>query len=120
MKKILVGLDASPRSAEILDAAIDLARKTGAKLILLRVVTVPLEVPLLAWSVAPADLGGLLEKEARKEIEAEGARLPAGMLDHTRVRLGTPCPGSRSARPPATRTSTSSWSAHTATAPWTA
>jgi nucleotide-binding universal stress UspA family protein len=90
MKKILVGLDASPRSDEVLDAAVELAGKTGAKLILLRVVTVPLDVPLLAWSVAPADLGGLLEREARKEIELVGQRLPPGLLDHTRVRLGTP------------------------------
>jgi universal stress protein F len=90
MKKILVGLDASPRSREVLDAAVDLAHKTGAKLVLLRAVTIPLEIPLLAWSVSPGDLPRLLEDEARKAVEDDCRSLEPGMVDSVCVRLGVP------------------------------
>lgn len=56
MKRILVGLDASPRARDVLDAAIDLARRTGAKLRLFRSVGLPPELPASLWSLPPAQV----------------------------------------------------------------
>ena len=64
MKKILVGVDSSPRSSEVIAAAVRLAQLSGAKLHLFRGVGVPRDVPAIAWSVAPGELDAVLESGA--------------------------------------------------------
>lgn len=90
MKKILVGLDGSPRSADVLDAALRLARASSAKLALFRAVGVPRDVPPIAWSVAPAELEKVLQAEARAALEAQARELPAELLAGASVAIGTP------------------------------
>jgi nucleotide-binding universal stress UspA family protein len=90
MDRILVGLDASPRAAGVLDAAVELARRTGGKLVLFRAVGVPHEIPIEAYTMTPASLADLLQREAQKDLDAVAAKLPAGMVLETVVAVGTP------------------------------
>jgi nucleotide-binding universal stress UspA family protein len=90
MRKILVGLDGSPRSADVLDAAVRLARATSARLQLFRAVGVPPEVPAIALSVAPGELEKLLLDEARVALEALARTLPVELVTGESVALGTP------------------------------
>jgi nucleotide-binding universal stress UspA family protein len=93
MDRILVGLDASARSQGVLEAATELSRSTGGKLILFRAVGVPHEIPPEAYSMTPASLAELLEREAKKYLEAVAAALPAGLVERTEVHIGTPWQG---------------------------
>ncbi len=93
MDRILVGLDASERAAGVLETAAELARRTGGKLILFRAVGVPHEIPVEAYSMTPANLAELLEREAKKYLEAAAARLPRDMVAETVVHVGTPWQG---------------------------
>lgn len=93
MDRILVGLDASPRSNGVLDAAVQLAQRTGGKLILFRAVGIPMEIPAEAYSMSPANLAELLENEAKLYLDALAAKLPAGIVAATGVGIGTPWQG---------------------------
>jgi universal stress protein F len=90
MKKILVGIDCSPHSMQVLAAAVHLAQLTGARLHLFRGVGIPRGVPAIAWSVAPGELDVLLEREALAELDQAARAVPDGMLAGTSVALGTP------------------------------
>ena len=93
MDRILVGLDASPRATGILETAVELARRTGGKLILFRAVGVPHEIPVEAYSMTPANLAELLEREAKKYLDKLAETLPPGMLADKVVHVGTPWQG---------------------------
>jgi nucleotide-binding universal stress UspA family protein len=90
MKRILVALDASPRARSVLTAAVDLARRIDAKLVLLRSVGVPVELPVQAYSLPPGSLAELLENDARKGLEELSRTIPAELVMGTRVHVGTP------------------------------
>lgn len=90
MDRILVGLDASPRSQSVLDAAVQLARRTGGKLLLFRAVGIPIEIPAEAYSMSPNSLADLLEAEAKKYLDKQAATVPAELLLGTAVGVGTP------------------------------
>jgi nucleotide-binding universal stress UspA family protein len=90
MHRILVGLDASPRSSGVRDAAVDLARRTGAKLVLFRAVGIPVDLPPEAYAIPPASLPQLLEDQAQKYLEREAAAVPAELLGGVKVAVGTP------------------------------
>jgi universal stress protein F len=90
MKKILVGIDCSPRSREVVAAAVRLARLTGARLHLFRGVGVPREVPAIAWSVTPDELDLVLEREALSELNESAKEVPPELLAGTSVALGSP------------------------------
>lgn len=91
MKKILVCLDASPRAAHVLAAAVDLARRTGATLTLFRSVGLP---PELAHDdiigVSPNELVERLLENARSALKQLGAEVPPALVDGVEVRVGTP------------------------------
>ena len=78
MDKILVGLDASPRASHVLDTAVNLARKTGGKLILFRAVGIPIGLPAEAYAMSPDSLEELLEREAKRYLETAAASVPRG------------------------------------------
>ncbi len=90
MERILVGLDASSRAEGVLAAAKDLAQRTGAKLVLFRAVGVPHEIPAEAYSMTPAALAALLERDAKRYLDKIASDLPAGMVVDTAVGVGTP------------------------------
>ncbi|NUQ72320.1 MAG: universal stress protein [Polyangiaceae bacterium] len=90
MKKILVGLDASPRSQDVLDTAANLAKKTGGKLVLFRAVGIPLGLPPEAYAMSPDSLENLLEREAKEYLDKMAAGAPEGIIESVLVHAGTP------------------------------
>jgi nucleotide-binding universal stress UspA family protein len=90
MKKMLVALDGSPREKDVLRAAIALGRKTSAKLVLLRSVGVPRELPKEAYAIAPEDIPRLLEQRAQAELDARRAEVPPELRGPARIVVGTP------------------------------
>lgn len=90
MHRILVGLDASPRAQGVLDAALDLAKRTGSKLILVRAVGIPIEIPMEAYALPPQSLEGLLQEQAQKYIDMEEAKIPAEFRGGAKAAVGTP------------------------------
>jgi universal stress protein F len=90
MKNMLVALDGSPRERGVLDAAIALGRKTGAKLLLFRSVGVPEELVVEALNMAPGDVPDLLERRATLDLEKLEALVPVDIRGGFRVILGTP------------------------------
>ncbi len=90
MDRILVGLDASPRAAGVLQKAVDLARRGGGKVLLFRGVGIPVGIPHEAYSMSPASLADLLENEAKTYLEQAASKVPPELLLGTVVGVGTP------------------------------
>ncbi len=87
--RILVGLDASPRSLDVLKAAAGMAKRTGGKLLLLRTVGVPHEIPPEAYVLPPHQLSEMLVRESKQSIDEIAKSVPAELLEKTRVEIGT-------------------------------
>jgi universal stress protein F len=90
MNRILVCLDASSRAPFVLEAAADLARRTGARLCLLRTVGIPAEVDqeLLVHSAA-----GVIETmvgKAQRDLAKLAESLPEPSVEGIHVHVGTP------------------------------
>ena len=90
MRLILAGLDGSKRAPAVLRTAVSLARKTGARLLLLRAVGIPVPMPPEAYSVSPTELPDLLERDAMKYLEGIAADVPPELLAGLRVKLSNP------------------------------
>lgn len=90
MDRILVGLDASPRAAGVLQKSVDLARRGNGKLLLFRAVGIPVGIPHEAYSMSPASLADLLETEAKTYLEQAAAKIPPELLLGTVIGVGTP------------------------------
>lgn len=90
MHRILVGLDASPRAQGVLDAAVDLAKRTGSKLILVRAVGIPIEIPAEAYALPPQSLEGLLREQAQKYVDEVEKKVPEELRGGAKVAVGTP------------------------------
>ncbi len=93
MKRILVALDASPRAVPVLDSAVDLARRTGAKVTMYRSVSLPPEIPTQLYMSSDGDLKQLLTDTARKELEALSSKVPAELLEAITVEVASPWDG---------------------------
>ncbi|MBI5513536.1 MAG: universal stress protein [Deltaproteobacteria bacterium] len=90
MKTWLVALDNSPMAEVVLSAARDLAGRSGARLLLLRAVSIPAELPAEAYIMAPNQVVELLVRVAHRDLAELAKTLPAHLLSGTRVELGTP------------------------------
>jgi len=88
MNRILVALDSSPRAPGVLAAAVDLARRTGAKLRLLRCVGLPPELPTNVWAIPPAQVTETFLVNAKREIEDAAADVPPELLDGAYAQVG--------------------------------
>jgi nucleotide-binding universal stress UspA family protein len=88
MKRILVGLDSSKRARSVLDAALDLAQRTGAKVRLFRAVGLPPELPATMWAMPPSQMLETFLTSSRRELEALAATVPAELLDGTTTQIG--------------------------------
>jgi nucleotide-binding universal stress UspA family protein len=88
-KDILVALDASPRAPGVLAAAIAIARAAGARLTLLRIVGIPLDIPPEAL-IAPGKLAEILEDRARRDLEEAARSIPPELFRKASVRVGVP------------------------------
>jgi len=90
MKKILVGVDGSPRQKAVLEAAVELARRTRAKLVLFRAVSLPTELPPEAYMMHPNEVTKILEKRAQAAIEEAARDVPTVILEKLHVAIGVP------------------------------
>lgn len=90
MNIVLVALDASQRSPKVLEAAVDLAKRTGAKLHLLRAVGLPPEIPMSPFGVSPDGFLQVLVDEAKSQLEHATAAVPAELVLSRETRIGTP------------------------------
>jgi nucleotide-binding universal stress UspA family protein len=90
MKLALVALDASPRASKVLETAVDLARRTGSKLFLLRVVGLPPEIPMTPFGVTPDGFLGVLVDEAKAQLEKGTVGVPPELVAGREVRIGSP------------------------------
>lgn len=88
--RMLVGLDASPRAEEVLQAAVGLAKRMGGKLILLRTVGLPHEIPKEAYAMDPAQLSELLVSQSKASLAGLGTHAPGDIIEKARVEIGTP------------------------------
>ncbi|EYF03612.1 universal stress protein [Chondromyces apiculatus] len=87
-KIIVVALDTSSRAAGVLEEGIDLAQKLGGKLLLVRAVGIPHEIPAEALGATPNDVPEILARVAREELARRAAAVPAEYLHGVEVRTG--------------------------------
>lgn len=90
MKKILVAVDGSASAERVLATAVELARGSAGRLILLRAVSVPTELPLEALAIAPVDVPQLLLERAKTDLARLAQLVPPDVLDSFRAEVGTP------------------------------
>jgi nucleotide-binding universal stress UspA family protein len=90
MKRILVGLDGSPRAPGVLSTALTIARAQGAKVFLLRSVGLPPDVPQDFWRTTDEPLLDVLRRRAKVYLDEQSARVPAELLAGTEVVVGVP------------------------------
>jgi universal stress protein F len=90
MKKILVCLDASPRAPRVLATAIDLARRTSAKLTLFRSVGIPPEIAQEEVIGVEPSLRARLVASAKKGLLRYREDVPTELLDAVEVKVGAP------------------------------
>jgi universal stress protein F len=90
MKRILVGIDGSPRAPAVLAAAEKIARAQGGKLTLIRTVGLPPDVPQDFWKTTDQPLLELLQGRAKSYLGECAGKVPAGLVDGTEVVVGVP------------------------------
>jgi nucleotide-binding universal stress UspA family protein len=89
MKLLLTCLDSSPRAPRVLDAALDLARRTGAKLRLFRSVGLPPELGQDIAGLSSQEIVETLLANAQRDIEALAKEVPPELLDGASTHIGT-------------------------------
>lgn len=90
IRKILVGLDSSPRASLVLETAVGLAQRFGSKLFLVNAVGIPFDFPADALGLSPTALPGIMEEAARRDLEARARALPPEIAHKVDVQIGTP------------------------------
>jgi nucleotide-binding universal stress UspA family protein len=90
VKRILVGLDGSPRASGVLAAAVTVARAQGGKLTLVRSVGLPPDLPQDFWKTTDEPLLDVMRHRADAYVKECGASLSPEMLDRCEVLVGTP------------------------------
>ena len=90
MKRILVGLDGSPRAAGVLAVAVTIARAQGSKLTLLRAVGLPPDVPQDFWKTTDEPLLDVLRRHAKEGLDQQAAGVPPELLAERLVVVGVP------------------------------
>jgi nucleotide-binding universal stress UspA family protein len=90
MKKILVGLDGSPKAQSVLDAALSLAKLVGGKVVLMRAIGLPPAMPPHVWALEEGSLVEALRHDAEKYLKECAARVPPAFLLGTCTAVGQP------------------------------
>ncbi len=89
MKRILVAVDASPCAPSVLAAGIELARTSGAKLLLLRAVGLPPEpLPLNGFASPPTQVLDGMMVTAKRDLAELSRRVPSPMLEGASTQVG--------------------------------
>jgi nucleotide-binding universal stress UspA family protein len=90
MKRILVGLDHSPRARLVLERAAAIAKAESAELYLLRVIALPVGIPADAFRTSPGELVAQWRRDSVRELEIEAASIDPTLVVHVLVRTGSP------------------------------
>lgn len=90
MRKLLVALDGSPRHHGVLGAAAKLARDHGAKLVLFRAVSLPVEAPFEVCHMSPAEYTLARQQRARARLEAAAREVGTASVEKILVEIGVP------------------------------
>lgn len=90
MKKILVAIDGSPRESLVLSTAVDMARRTGARLLVLRAVKLSNELPPEAYLMPEGEVTKILERRAKVALEKAVEGLAADTVERLRTEIGEP------------------------------
>jgi nucleotide-binding universal stress UspA family protein len=90
MKRILVGLDGSPRAPGVLSTAITIARAQGARVVLFRTVGLPPDVPQDFWKTTDEPLLDLLKHRAKHDLDEQARKVPTEVLGGVEIAVGTP------------------------------
>ncbi len=90
MKRILVGLDASPRAAGVLATAVTIGKAQGARVVLLRSIGLPPDIPQDFWRTTEEPLIETLRRRARQELEELAKGIPTELLGGVDVEIGVP------------------------------
>jgi universal stress protein F len=93
MKRILVGLDGSPRASKVLEAAVRLAELAGGKLVLYRAITVSPDLPREAFVETNRRLEDVLLANAREDLTRAAAHLRPELVDKTMTGFAIPWDG---------------------------
>lgn len=76
MRRIIVGLDASPRAPGVLAAAVSLGRAYGARVALFRSIGLPPDIPQDFWKTTPEPLIETLQRRAMQDLERLAKTVP--------------------------------------------
>ncbi len=90
MKKILVGVDGSPRQRSVLEAAADMARRSGARLVVLRAAKLSTELPPEAYLMPEDEVTTILERRAKVGVDDAVRAIPPQLVERVRVEVGEP------------------------------
>ncbi len=90
MKRILVALDSSARSRDVLPRAAAIAAATGAELFLLRAIGLPVDLPPDAYRSSPSEVVASLRASSVRELEALALTLDPARVTHVLVQIATP------------------------------
>jgi nucleotide-binding universal stress UspA family protein len=90
MKNILVALDGSPRSPGTLAAAIAVAQAQGGKLVLLRSVGLPPDIPQDFWKTTDEPLLAVLERHAKTYLDEQVKAVPPELRGGSGIVIGVP------------------------------
>ncbi len=89
MKRILVAVDASPCAPSVIEAGIELARSSGAKLLLLRAVGLPPEpLPLNGFAAPPTQVVDGMLVTAKRDLAELARRIPIDLLEGSTTLVG--------------------------------
>lgn len=90
MKTYLVALDSSPIATEVLATVKELAQKMQARVVLLRAVMRPLELPAEVFTMYPDKVEAMLVEDGRQQLAALARELPPELVVETVVQVGVP------------------------------
>ena len=85
-----MALDSSPGARIVLEAAVELARRTRSKVHLLRAVALPPDLPGAMFALPDGDLTATVVAAARRDLERIAQGVPAELRDGTTAQVGTP------------------------------
>jgi nucleotide-binding universal stress UspA family protein len=90
MKRILVALDGSTRAPNVLAAAVRLAERCDAKLVLFRAIGLPTEVPREIYAKPRVELEDVLRSGAHADLERLAQDVPPRLVERITTTIGTP------------------------------
>jgi nucleotide-binding universal stress UspA family protein len=88
--RILVGLDGSPRGPLVLDTAIAIGRAQNARLVLLRAVGLPPDIPQDYWKATDQPLSEVMKTRAEAYLTEQAAKVPPELLEGVETHVGAP------------------------------